>query len=161
MIRLGVDELSVSAGKYSRIKRTVADLEEKKGLLAMHPAKAEIKAPADGELVPMAEIPDPVFSSGMMGECIGIIPEDGIIYAPISGIVKTSIKNKHAITFTNESSELLVHVGIDTVKLNGEGFTIKVADGQTVEQGQPVLEADIAKIKKVGYNPMVIVVKVK
>lgn len=157
--RLGVDELSVSFGKYAKIKRLVIDIEEKETQKAKHFEKSMIKAPADGELISMDEIPDPVFSSGMMGECLGIIPTDENIYAPISGMVKTVAKNKHAISFKNESLEVLVHVGIDTVKLNGEGFTVKVSEGQYVEQGQPVLEADIAKIKEMGFNPMVIVVK--
>ena len=105
----------------------------------------------------MEEIPDQAFSSGMMGECIGIIPENGTIYAPIDGVVSTIAKNKHAISFKNNSSEILVHVGIDTVKLNGEGFTLKVKPGDRVLQGQPVMEADIEKIKEKGFDPMVIV----
>ena len=156
---LGVDELSVSFGKYAKVKRLVIDLEEKESHKAKHIEKSVIKAPADGELVPMAEIPDTVFSSGMMGECLGIIPINGNIYAPISGTVKTIARNKHAISFKNESLEVLVHVGIDTVKLNGKGFTVKVSEGQYVDQGQLVLEADMAKIKEMGFDPMVIVVK--
>jgi PTS system beta-glucosides-specific IIC component len=158
LITLGVDELSVSVGKLPTVRKTASDAEEREALSKL-PVNVDIKAPADGEMIPMDEIPDEVFSSGMMGECIGILPRDGIVYAPIKGVVTTIAKAKHAISFKNESVEILVHVGIDTVKLGGEGFTVKVEEGQTVEQGQPVLEFDISKIRENGFNPMVIIAK--
>ena len=118
-----------------------------------------IKAPADGELIPMPEIPDEVFSGGMMGECLGILPSNGTIYAPITGIVASVAKSRHALCFKNEEDQILVHVGIDTVKLLGEGFSVKVKEGQKVEQGQPVMEADISLIRERGFNPMVVVIR--
>lgn len=157
LIGLGVDELSVSIGKFPGIRRKVAEIEEKEASRKLE--FEDIKAPADGELIPMDEIPDEVFSSGMMGECLGIMPKDGIVYAPVNGVVTTVAKTRHAISFKNESVEILVHVGIDTVKMNGEGFTVKVEEGQSVKQGQPVLEFDISKIRNKGFNPMVIIAK--
>ncbi len=108
----------------------------------------------------MSGIPDEVFSSGMMGECLGIIPEEGTIYAPISGVVTTVAKTGHAVTFRNDNTEILVHAGLDTVNLNGKGFSVMVKEGQTVRHGQPVMEADIAMIRSEGYDPMVITARI-
>ena len=103
-----------------------------------------------------------VFRDGRSsGTCLGILPTDGTIYAPISGTVKTVAKARHAISFANGDTEILVHVGIDTVRLNGEGFAVKVEEGQRVEEGQIVMEADLALIREKGFNPMVIVVRTK
>ena len=107
----------------------------------------------------MAEIPDPVFSSGTLGECVGILSEDGKIYAPFRGTVSAVARTKHALSFRGEEGEVLVHVGIDTVRLSGEGFTLHVAEGDPVEPGQLVLQADISLIRERGLNPMVIVVR--
>ena len=179
LLRLGVDELSVSVGKLAQIRKTVADVEAgltmkptAPGLAGMPaeagpvagpaaPERAHIKAPADGELIPMEEIPDEAFASDLLGTCLGILPTDGTIYAPISGTVKTVAKARHAISFANGDTEILVHVGIDTVRLNGEGFAVKVEEGQRVEEGQIVMEADLALIREKGFNPMVIVVRIK
>ena len=120
-----------------------------------------IKSPAEGELIPMEEIPDPVFSGGVMGECIGVISSDGKIYAPISGTVSVVAATKHAISFESDNEEILVHVGLDTVKMNGEGFTLYVNEGDEVEQGQLVMDVDVKLISSKGLNPIVIVVKVE
>ena len=108
----------------------------------------------------MEEIPDPVFSGGIMGECIGIDSADGKIYAPVSGTVATVAAARHAVSFRgDDGTEILVHAGLDTVKLNGEGFRVYVREGEKVEQGQLVMEADIELIRSRGFDPMIIVVK--
>ena len=119
--------------------------------------KDMIAAPADGKLIPMEDIPDPVFSSGTMGECAGILPENGMIYAPCDGTVAGIAQTKHAITFTSsDGREILVHVGIDTVRLNGNGFTVFVEEGSTVCKGEKVMEADLDVIRSAGLSPIVI-----
>ena len=159
LIRLGVDELSVSPAKLAATRNAAAEAEaaiEKE----RRPKTAEgILSPAEGELIPMAEIPDPAFSGGIMGECVGILAEDGNICAPLSGIVTTVAAAKHAFSIRNGETEVLVHVGLDTVQLKGEGFTVHVREGDRVEQGQPVLDADLDLIRARGYNPMVIVAR--
>ncbi len=157
LIRLGVDELSVSPAKLARVRRRVADIEEK---LDRESRKKGIRSPAEGELIPMEEIPDPVFSGGVMGECIGILSTDGRIYAPLSGTVTTVAATRHAVSFRGEGTEILVHVGLDTVKLKGEGFRLHVREGDTVQQGQLVMEADLDLIRARGFNPMVIAVRI-
>ena len=157
LIRLGVNELSVAPARVSAVRRLVAEAEQEAPVSS---AKSHgIHAPAEGELIPMAEIPDPVFSAGTLGECVGILSEDGRIYAPFRGTVTSVARTKHALSFRGAEGEVLVHVGIDTVQLNGEGFTLHVAQGDSVEQGQLVLEADCGLIRAKGLNPVVIVVR--
>ena len=107
----------------------------------------------------MAEIPDPVFSSGAMGECFGIIPVNGEIYAPISGEIATVATTGHAIAIQGDDIAVLIHVGIDTVNLKGEGFSVLVKEGEQVSEGQHLMHADIDFIKSKGFNPMIIVVQ--
>lgn len=117
----------------------------------------EIAAVATGKLIPMEDIPDPVFSSGTMGECIGILPENGTICAPCNGIVSSIAETKHAIIFTcDDGREILIHAGIDTVALEGKGFRVFVKEGDKVTKGQKVLEADLEMIREAGMSTMVI-----
>ena len=113
--------------------------------------------PAAGRIIPMEQIPDPVFSSGIMGKCTGIMPENGMIYAPCDGIVSGVAETKHAVTFTSaEGENILVHVGIDTVSLKGRGFTVFVTEGMKVAKGDRVMEADLELIREAGLSPIVI-----
>ena len=115
-------------------------------------------APVDGTLIPMEEIPDSVFSSGTMGECVGIMPENGAILAPCDGVVSAVAQAGHAIGFTaSDGREILVHVGIDTVRMGGKGFRVLVREGNAVSKGDPVMEADLDLIREAGLSPMVIV----
>ena len=160
LIRAGADELSVSPAKLAEVRNRAADVEESMDRECREKKKGGIRSPAEGELVPMEEIPDPVFSGGIMGECIGIDSADGKIYAPVSGTVATVAAARHAVSFRgDDGTEILVHAGLDTVKLNGEGFRVYVREGEKVEQGQLVMEADIELIRSRGFDPMIIVVK--
>ncbi len=128
----------------------------------MQPIMDNIYSPADGELIPMEEIPDPVFSAGVMGECVGIMPENDVICAPISGTVSMVAVTKHALSLRGEDGkEILIHVGLDTVNLNGEGFKVFVQEGDKVEKGQQIMKADIQRIRERGFNPMIIVVQIE
>ena len=116
-----------------------------------------VAAPSDGKLIPMEEIPDPVFSSGTLGDCVGVIPDNGTVYAPCSGVVTGVAETKHAVTFlASDGREILVHAGIDTVKLNGRGFTVCVAAGTAVSQGDKILEADLDVIREAGFSTVII-----
>ncbi|MCR5008733.1 MAG: beta-glucoside-specific PTS transporter subunit IIABC, partial [Oribacterium sp.] len=98
--------------------------------------KIEISAPLTGKVVPMAKIPDEGFSSGALGEGVAILPEDGNVYAPADGVVTSMMDTKHAIGFTTDDGlELLIHVGIDTVELNGAPFEYKTSEGAHVKKG--------------------------
>lgn len=118
----------------------------------------EIGAPVNGTVVPMTEINDQVFSSGVLGTCVGVEPENGIIVAPIDGKIAHIADTLHAIGIQSTSFEVLIHVGIDTVEMNGDGFNSKVKCGQIVKKGQKLLEIDLEKIKDAGHPATVITV---
>lgn len=119
-----------------------------------------IVSPMTGEVKPLSAVEDDAFSSGALGQGIAIIPSEGKVYAPVSGEVTTFFPTGHAIGLQSDSgAELLIHVGMDTVKLNGKGFTPKVSQGSRVQKGDLLLEFDIALIKQEGYStitPMIV-----
>lgn len=119
----------------------------------------DLVAPATGQAIPLSAIDDPVFSSGAMGQGLGIIPADGHVYAPISGKVITAMASGHAFGIRSETGvEVLIHVGVDTVQMNGEGFTPHVAQGDAVEAGQVLLTFDRDKVAATGYSDTVITI---
>ncbi|NLL78704.1 MAG: PTS glucose transporter subunit IIA [Clostridiales bacterium] len=106
-----------------------------------------IGAPVEGECVPISEVSDPTFGEEILGKGIAIRPANGLIKAPADGIVSTVFPTGHAVAITTEDGvEILVHIGLDTVSLNGEGFTKHVEEGQKVKMGDLLIEADLARI---------------
>ena len=158
LIDAGVDELSVAVAKVQETRRLAAEAEQR---LSEEQAGAEtVAAPADGVLVPMEEIPDPAFSAGTLGECIGILPDNGAVYAPCSGTIVEIADTKHALTLSDpDGRKLLIHLGINTVSLNGRPFTVYGKVGDSVKQGQKLADADLDMIRAAGLSPMVIVVR--
>ena len=117
----------------------------------------KVKSPAVGTLVPQDQIPDATFASGVLGAGLGITPSKGIVVAPVDGTISTVAESKHAIGISTESGlELLIHVGVDTVQMNGDGFSPAVAEGDTVKAGDLLLNFDIDKIHKAGYADTVV-----
>lgn len=113
----------------------------------------DIFAPLQGKVVKLDEIPDPVFSSGMMGDGLGIEASENFVKAPFDGEVVTLFPTNHAIGLINaEGVEVLIHVGINTVEMNGEGFKAHVAQGDKVKQGELLLEFDTDFIREKGYS---------
>ncbi len=165
LIRSGVDELSVAVHKVKATKLLAAKAEkqiEKEALSAKQASFPSVSAAADGKLIPMADIPDPVFSDGTMGECFGILPSNGNVYAPISGTVIAAAETGHAITIRSDSgTEILVHVGINTVNLGHKAFRHHIAVGEYVEKDQLIMEADLDMIKNAGLSTMIIVIALK
>ena len=108
----------------------------------------DFEMPITGDLIPLSEVPDEAFSSGIMGPGFGIHPTDGTVYAPFDGRVVMIFPSKHAIgLISNIGVEILIHVGLDTVKLNGEGFETIVTEGQLIQRGDPLLKVDFENIK--------------
>lgn len=110
-----------------------------------------IYAPMAGQAVAITEVPDPTFSEGLMGNGIAIQPTDGKVCAPFNGTVDTMFDTGHAVSLISDSGiELLIHVGLETVGLNGAPFKIKVKSGDKVKKGQILMEADLEAIKAAG-----------
>ena len=106
-------------------------------------------APIKGEIKPISEVPNPVFAEKMMGDGFAIVPEEGMVVSPVDGKIVNLFPTKHAIGILSDNDrEILIHVGIDTVNLKGEGFETLVEENAKVKQGQPLLKFDIAYIKE-------------
>ena len=110
-----------------------------------------IYAPIEGEAVAITEVPDPTFAEGMLGNGIAIMPTDGKVCAPVNGTVETMFDTGHAVTLVSESGmEILIHVGLETVGLNGAPFQVMVKNGQAVKKGDILMIADLEAIKTAG-----------
>ncbi|WP_371130776.1 PTS sugar transporter subunit IIA [Streptococcus didelphis] len=119
----------------------------------------QILSVADGELLPITEVHDHVFSAKMMGDGFAVEPSSGNIYAPVSGIVTSIFPTKHAFgLLTANGLEVLVHIGLDTVALNGVPFSVKVSEGQAVQAGDLLVVADLAAIQSAERERTVVVV---
>lgn len=115
-----------------------------------------------GTVKDISEAADAVFSSKAMGNGVVVEPVSGEVYAPVSGTVKMIFPTQHAIGFESEDGvEVLIHMGIDTVNLNGEGFTLSVKEGDTVQQGQKIAEMDLNLISEKGYSTQTMLVVTK
>ena len=125
----------------------------------MKPEVVTIVSPVNGKAVPIIEVPDPVFADKILGDGIAVIPEDGTFLCPVDGEVASVAESLHAIGFTTDDGlEVLMHIGLDTVKLNGEGFTVHVNVGDKVKKGDLIAEVNLDFIKEQGLNTITPVV---
>lgn len=109
--------------------------------------------PVKGNVIGREEIPDETFAAGILGDGVGIEPETGEVVAPFDGEISTVADTRHAVGITGpDGMEVLIHVGIDTVNMKGEGFEVFVSEGEKVKAGQRLLTFDIEKIKEAGYS---------
>jgi len=116
-------------------------------------AEETLTSPVNGTQIPLSEVADETFASEMLGTTVAVEPADGKIVAPCDGEVSNIFETGHAVCITTESGgELLIHIGIDTVKMDGKGFTKKVSDGDKVHAGDILVEADLEEIKNAGYQ---------
>ena len=116
-------------------------------------AEETLTTPVNGTQIPLSEVADEIFASEMLGTTVAVEPADGKIVAPCDGEVSNIFETGHAVCITTESGgELLIHIGIDTVKMDGKGFTKKVSDGDKVHAGDILVEADLEEIKNAGYQ---------
>lgn len=120
----------------------------------------EVLAPVSGRAVPLGEVPDEVFAEGMAGEGGAIVPgASGEAVAPVSGALVKLFEGGHAFGIeTDEGVELIVHVGLDTIEMRGNGFEKLATEGDRVEAGQPIVRFDLDEIKNSGYDPVTPVV---
>ncbi len=139
---------AVESAVEENVSEEMKNVEEK----AQTEAEEVLGSPVAGNVIPTAEVQDETFASEMLGTTVAVEPTNGVIVAPCDGEVSSIFETGHAVCITtNNGAELLIHVGIDSVKLNGEGFTKKVSDGAKVHAGDVLIEADLEKIKTAGY----------
>ena len=113
----------------------------------------EVFAPVAGKAVAITEVPDPTFAEGMLGNGIAIEPTDGKVYAPCDATVDMMFDTGHAVSLVSETGiEILIHVGLETVGLEGKPFTIHVHNGDKVKKGQLMIEVDLNAVKAAGLN---------
>lgn len=144
------DMAKIMNGEITKPSETTVTEEDSEEPVHVEDIKeSEIYAPGVGQIVPLSDVPDKVFSEKMMGDGVGFIPEKGEIVAPFDGTVKTIFPTKHAIGLESDTGiELLIHIGIDTVKLDGEGFESLVKADDKVTQGQPLMKVNLAYLKE-------------
>ncbi len=121
--------------------------------------KTEVLACCDGQLIDITQVNDDMFSQKIIGDGFAIHPTSNTVHSPIDGIVTMISPTKHAFGIRNDDGlEFLVHIGIDTVTLNGDGFNLLVEKNTFIKMGSPVVEVDFKKIIKNGFDPVVICV---
>ncbi|MBQ7353635.1 MAG: PTS glucose transporter subunit IIA [Clostridia bacterium] len=120
--------------------------------------KNTILSPCDGEIVELKNVKDELFSSGLLGYGFGIKPTQGEVFSPIDGVVTNAFDTGHAYSIEGDGIEVLVHIGIDTVELDGEGFSARVKQGDKIKRHSPLAYADLELITKKGYDTTTVVV---
>ncbi len=115
--------------------------------------KDVLYSPIPGQVVPISKVSDPTFGEEIIGKGVAIIPREGKVFAPVNGTISSIFPTLHAIAMvSDEGAEILIHIGLDTVKLKGEFFTAHTESGAKVNKGDLLLEFDIEGIKNAGYD---------
>ena len=135
----------------------VPETPERPAALELHPQPLSIYAPVTGTTMPMADIPDPIFASGAMGHVVGIKPQDSTVYAPLTGTITVSSGTLHAVGLrSDDGMEVLIHLGVDTVSMLGEGFVGYMSQGERVSAGDALITMDLDRIAAAGHSDVVI-----
>ena len=120
-------------------------------------AAGSVLQPVKGTVIPREQIPDDTFASGVLGDGVGIQPAEELVVAPFDGTISSVAESRHAVGVESNGMEVLIHVGVDTVSMQGDGFTCLVKEGEEVKAGQPLIRFDREKIKAAGYSDTVAV----
>ncbi|CAM3651962.1 glucose PTS transporter subunit IIA [Marinicrinis lubricantis] len=155
VIRLGGGNVQVVFGTFSELIR-----EEMMKIMHRNLEHIHFHSPLQGRMIPLEEVPDPIFSAKLVGEGVAFLPDRGELVSPVSGLIKHVHPSKHAVGIeTEEGLEVLLHIGIDTSSLNGQYFDVHVKEGDHVEQGELLVRFNVAQLKKHAKSlatPMVI-----
>ncbi len=114
--------------------------------------KTAIYAPVAGEVVALSNVPDEVFSAKMAGDGIAIKPSEDIFRSPIDGVITKIFPTNHAFVVSNNGLEVIVHIGVDTVALNGDGFTRLAKEGASIKSGDPVIQIDLPLVSSMAKS---------
>ncbi|NFP91748.1 beta-glucoside-specific PTS transporter subunit IIABC [Clostridium sporogenes] len=137
-----IDEKSIKTSVTNKNETTIS-----------HTNIIEIASPLSGKLIPLSQVNDDVFSGELLGKGMAIVPNNGNVLSPIEGIVSTVLESKHAVALQGDNGvEILIHIGLDTVNLEGKHFKSCVKNGDKVKIGDKLIEFDINEIKKLGYD---------
>ena len=140
-----------------KVKHSKVDDHFTQNIFAVQPET--IKSPLRGKVIPLAAIRDPLFATETVGKGIAIEPEAGKIYSPVDGVITTQFPTGHAVGITSEDgAEVLVYIGLDTVKLKGKYITPQVKQGDYVKQGDLLIEFEMDQIKAAGFETTTLVV---
>ena len=120
-------------------------------------ASGTVLQPVKGKVIAREAIPDDTFASGVLGDGVGIEPSDELVVAPFDGTISSVAESQHAVGVESNGMEMLIHVGVDTVNMQGDGFTCLVKEGDEVKAGQPLIRFSREKIKAAGYSDTVAV----
>ncbi|MBR1814600.1 MAG: PTS transporter subunit EIIC [Lachnospiraceae bacterium] len=156
-------EQTADESRHFRKEQTIGEshqFTEEQAPVLIRCEAGEIRQPVKGRVISQEEIPDETFSSGIMGSGVGIEPEAELVTAPFDGTILSVADASHAIGLSSGDMEVLIHVGVDTVQMKGDGFTCYVKEGDTVLAGQPLLAFDRAKIHAAGHSDTVAVMLV-
>lgn len=138
---------------YMKLFRSLQKNGNDKGNIKIHAEQFCVYAPMEGITIKLTDFPDDVFAQGILGKGIGILPAVGEVRAPFDGTVFNVFDTLHAISLiSNDGMELIIHVGIDTVNLNGKGFVKITENGSLVKAGDLLMEFNIKQIEKAGYK---------
>ena len=155
LIHIGLDTVNLN-GKYFKSHVSDGDTDTEKQPAQQNAPlveKIELCAPVAGTVKALSDVPDKTFADKVLGDGAAIVPSEGKVYAPADGTVANIMDSKHGIMFVTESgAEILIHIGLDTVNLNGKYFKSHVSDGDKVKKGKLLVEFDMDAIKKEGYD---------
>ena len=142
-------------------KEEITELKENEPETKLTEGTVEVASPVSGKVIPVSKVNDEAFASEMMGKGVGIIPNDGKVYAPFDGTISALFDTNHAVGLTGENGlETLIHIGIDTVKLDGKGFEVHTKTDSSVKKGDLLVEFDKELLEKEGFDTTVIFIVV-
>lgn len=142
-------------------KEEITELNENEPETKLTEGTVEVASPVSGKVIPVSKVNDEAFASEMMGKGVGIIPNDGKVYAPFDGTISALFDTNHAVGLTGENGlEALIHIGIDTVKLDGKGFKVHTKTDESVKKGDLLVEFDKELLEKEGFDTTVIFIVV-